>query len=64
MSDKVFNNLRLHYQIPDDVPIRMAGKKEKCYFGRTSDVGFYEAVFMADLRLTLMSRSVHLPHLP
>ena len=53
MMTRVFNNLRPRYQILDDVPIRMVGKKEKCYSGRTIDVGFYEAVFMASLRLPL-----------
>ena len=53
MMTRVFNNLRPRYQIPDDVPIRMASKKKKCYSGRTLDVGFYEAVFMAGLRLPL-----------
>ena len=51
MSDRVFNNLCPRYQIPDDVPTRMAGKKENCYSGQTADVGFYEVVFMASLRL-------------
>lgn len=41
MSKKVFGNLRPHFQISDDVPIRMVGKREKCYSGRTADVGFY-----------------------
>jgi len=51
MSDRVFNNLHPRYQILDDVPIRMAGNKEKCYSCQTTDVGFYEVVFMAGLRL-------------
>lgn len=53
MSKKVFDNLSPCYQIPDDVPIMMASKKEKCYSGRTADVSFYEAVFMEGLRLPL-----------
>uniref|UniRef100_A0A7N2MAW6 Sodium/calcium exchanger membrane region domain-containing protein n=1 Tax=Quercus lobata TaxID=97700 RepID=A0A7N2MAW6_QUELO len=39
-------------EIPDDVPIRMAGKREKCYSGRTADVVFYEAVLMACLSIS------------
>ena len=53
MPDRVFNNLRLHYQIPDDVLTRMASKKEKCYFGQTTNIGFYEAVFITSPRLPL-----------
>ena len=64
MSNRLFSNLRHYYQILDDVPIRMAGKKEKCYSGQIADVGFYKVVFMAGLRLTLKFRSVHLPYLP
>jgi len=51
MSKKVFGNFHPRYHILDDVPIRMAGKREKCYFGWTADISFYEAVFMAGLRL-------------
>lgn len=54
MSKKVFGNLRPRFQISEDVPIRMVGKREKCYSSRTMDVGFYEAVFIARLRLPLM----------
>ena len=64
MSNRLFNNLCHYYQILDDVPIRMAGKKEKCYSGQIADVGFYKVVFMVGLRLTLKFRSVHLPYLP
>ena len=53
MSKKVFNNLCPHYQILDDVPIRMAGKREKCYSSRTANVVFYEAILMVGLRLPL-----------
>ena len=53
MMTRVFNNLQPRYQISDDVPIRMASKKKKCYSGQTLDVSFYEAVFMAGLRLPL-----------
>ena len=44
---------RSHFQIPDNVPIRKGDLGEKCYDGRSSDVGFYEAAFIARLRLPL-----------
>lgn len=53
MSKKLLNNLRPCYQILDDVPIKMADKREKCYFGQTTDVIFYKAVLMVGLRLPL-----------
>ena len=39
MSGKVFRELRIRYQIPDHIPIRLPGENEKCYSGRTADVG-------------------------
>lgn len=54
MTNKVFNTLRDHYQIPDHIPIYLPKKLEKCYSGKTSDVGIYDAMFAAGLRLPLM----------
>ena len=53
MSDKVFGELRTRYQIPDHIPIRLPEENETCYSGRTVDVGMYDAMFAADLRLPL-----------
>lgn len=53
MWKKVFDNLCPRYQILDDVPIRMASKREKCYSGRIANVSFYKAVLMEGLRLPL-----------
>ena len=53
MSDKVFNTLRDHYQIPENIPICLLVKCEKCYSERTTDVGMYDAMFTAGLRLLL-----------
>ncbi|KAK9990930.1 hypothetical protein SO802_025915 [Lithocarpus litseifolius] len=53
MTEKIFNSLRARNQIPDDIPIRLPLKKEKCYSGRTADVGMYDAMFAAGLRLPL-----------
>ena len=45
MTTKIFNNLRDRYQIPDNIPIRLPGKYEKCYSGKTVDVDMYDAMF-------------------
>ena len=55
MSDKVFKTLQDRYQIPDDIPIRLPGKFEKCYSGKAVNVGMYDAMFTARLRLPLMA---------
>ena len=54
MTTKIFKNLGDHYQIPKNVPIYLPWKFEKCYFGKTTDVGMYEAMFARRLRLPLM----------
>jgi len=51
MSDEVFGRLRPCFQILDNVPIRKGDLGENCYDGKSFDVGFYEAVFIAGLRL-------------
>ena len=53
VSDKIFIELRVKYQIPEHIPIRLLYKNEKCYTGRTTDVGMYDAIFAAGLRLPL-----------
>ena len=53
MSDKVLNTLRDHYQIPENIPICLPRKFEKCYFQRTADVGMYDAIFAIGLKLPL-----------
>ena len=53
MSDRVFKELRTRFQIPDHISIRLPRKKEKCYTGRTADVGMYDAVLVTGLRLPL-----------
>ena len=55
MSDKVFNTLRDRYQIPNNIPIRLPGKFERWYSGKTTDVGMYDAMFAVGLRLPLMA---------
>ena len=55
MSDKVFKELRTRYQILDHIPIRLPRKNERCYLGRTADVGMYGAMFTTGFRLLLMA---------
>ena len=53
MSDKIFKELRVRYQIPEHIPIRLPKENEKCYMGRTADIDMYDAMFAAELRLPL-----------
>ena len=53
MSNKIFGELRIRYQIPDHIPICLPEENETCYSGRTADVGMYDAMFAAGLRLPL-----------
>ena len=54
MSSKVFNTFRDRYQIPEKIPIFFPRKFERCYSRKTADVGIYDAMFTAGLRLPLM----------
>ena len=53
MSYKVFNELHTRFQIPDYIPLRLPRKNERCYIGKTANIGMYEAVLAAGLRLPL-----------
>ena len=53
MNDKFFKELRVRYQIPEHIPIRLPEENEKCYTGRTTDIGMYDAMFAVGLRLLL-----------
>ena len=55
MLDKVFNTLCDRYQILDNIPIHLPRKFEKCHSGKTTNVGMYDAMFAARLRLPLMA---------
>ena len=44
MSDKIFSELRIRYQIPEHIPIRLPYENKKCYTGRTVDVGMYDEI--------------------
>ena len=53
MTTNIFKNLRDRFQIPNHIPIYLPGKFEKCYSGKIADVGMYDAMFVAGLRLPL-----------
>ena len=53
MTTNIFKNLRDHYQIPDNIPIRLPRKFEKYYSEKTADIGMYDAMCAAGLRLPL-----------
>ena len=55
MTTNIFKNLRDRCQIPDHIPICFFGKFEKCYSGKTANVGMYDAMFAAGLRLPPMA---------
>ena len=50
---KHFDTIRERYQIPDDIPIRLPFKFEKCYYCGADDIGVYEQMFKAGFRLPL-----------
>ena len=53
MTANIFKNLRDRYQIPDHIPIHLLGKFKKCYSRKTENVGMYDAMFVAGLRVPL-----------
>ena len=55
MTTNIFKNLRDCYQIPDNIPICLLEKFEKCYSGKITNVSMYDAMFTAGLRLPLMA---------
>lgn len=60
MSSNVFNKIRDHFQILDNIPICLLRNFEKCYSRKTTDVGMYDAMFVAGLRLQLTELHRHL----
>ena len=53
MSDKVCKELHSCYHILDHIPICLLRENERCYSGRIADVGMYDTMFAAGLRLPL-----------
>ncbi|KAL0015381.1 hypothetical protein SO802_002450 [Lithocarpus litseifolius] len=52
-SQKVFDTLLDRYQIPEHIPFQLPRMFERCYLGKTTDVGMYDAMFTMGLRLPL-----------
>ena len=48
-----FKTLRDKYQIPDNIPMRLPYKTEKCYYEGLEDLGVYEQMLKAGLRFPL-----------
>ena len=48
-----FKTLRENYQIPENIPIHLPHKSEKCYYDGVEGVGIYEQILKAGLRFPL-----------
>ena len=55
IKENHFKTLRDNFQIPDNIPIRLPYKSEKCYYDRVEGVGLYEQMLKARLRFPLSS---------
>ena len=55
IKEKHFNTLRANYQIPDNIPIRLPYKSEKCYYEGVQGIGVYKQMLKAGLRFPLSS---------
>ena len=55
IKEKHFSTLRVNYQIPDNIPISLPYKSEKCYYERVEGVGVYEQMLKVGLRFPLSS---------
>ena len=55
IKESHFKTLRSKYQIPDNIPLRLPYKLEKCYYSSVKGVGVYEQMLKAGLRFPLSS---------
>ena len=55
IKENHFKTLRENYQIPENIPIRLPYKSEKCYYDGVEGVGVYEQMLRARLRFPLSS---------
>ena len=55
IKEKHFNTLKANFQIPDNIPIHLPYKLEKCYYEGVEGVGVYEQMLKAGLRFPLSS---------
>ena len=55
IKENHFKTFRENFQIPDNIPIRLPYKSEKCYYDGVKGVGIYEQMLKAGLRFPLSS---------
>ena len=55
IKENHFKTLKDNFQIPDNIPIRLPYKLEKCYYDGVGGVGVYEQMLKAGLRFPLSS---------
>ena len=55
INEPHFKTLRGKYQIPENIPLHLPYKLEKCYYDDVDDVGVYEQMLKAELRFPLSS---------
>ena len=55
IKENHFKTLRENYQIPENIPIHLPYKSEKCYYDGVGGVGVYEQMLKAGLRFPLSS---------
>ena len=55
IKENHFKIFRENFQIPDNIPVRLPYKSEKCYYDEVEDVGVYEQMLKAGLRFPLSS---------
>ena len=55
IKENHFKTLRENFQIPDNIPIHLPYKLEKCYYEGIEGVGVYEQMLKAGLRFPLSS---------
>ena len=53
IKENHFKTLRENYQIPENIPICLPYKSEKCYYDGVESVGIYEQMLKAGLRFPL-----------
>ena len=55
IKENHFKTLRENFQIPDNIPIRLPYKSEKCYYDEVEGVGVYEQMLKTGLKFPLSS---------
>ena len=55
IKENHFETLRDNFQIPDNIPIHLPYKSEKCHYDGVEGVGVYEQMLKAGLRFPLSS---------